>query len=942
MLKPARPVWFLLWLLAISPPALFADEPAPAAGVFYVAALENVPWETKDLTEAEVKQTLQGFAHYRTPGQPWATIEGEGEVYFTLEQDHFGDRNEDAAPGANPMHQTPQGPRIAIRVKQPRDVSGTLYLPMSEPARVVKLSFRVPAKQFNANWREGFLLTQRAYYARLQSEQIAGSAWFRHQQRDALRQLGKRADDDRWNRFPQPRADMAHTYALVSGGRAVSENLQLDRELPAVELEKLEFVPIDEVEGVTIQEFDWTELVAGIDPRLDPLASLIPHDQHAVFFPRFSALTQFLDTAKLQGTPVLEAAELRSESAMSLERYQRQMCFALDDLDRVLGRALIKSVALTGGDPYFRTGTDVAVIFEATQPAALQAVFVARAKSAVEENPAVKAVDGRVGEVSYTGAVSPQRDISCYVATFGDAVIVTNSLYQLERLIAVREKKTTALAELDEYKFFRHRYAMDDSETALLILTDATIRRWTGPKWRIATSRRTRAAAVMSELLATHLDDVVAQKQEPRAVQAEHWVPGVREYQVTATGVHSETYGTLRFQQPIGEMDLTLVTQEEADLYRRWRDGYQQNWSNFFDPIAARLAIADGKVSMDLTVMPLIDGSDYNQMIRLSKGAKMKPLAGDPHAGALVHAALAINRDSEMLKSYDNMASRFANLNTSPLSWIGDTVAVYLDEDPFWGELAAAEDSDKFLQTNVHRLPLAVDIDVRSRLRLVAFLTAVRALIDQTAPGMTLWENKEHAGQQYVKVTPTREAVRDTDELKDVALYYAPGGSLLITLNEDLLKRSLERRQQRNEAQEEGKELPPTARPWLGENVNVQVDQKLLSLLLGAYGDQYRQQVQRRAWGNLPILNEWKRRFPDEDPVALHERVWGRRLLAPGGGSYEWDEEWQTMSSTLYGHPGAPKAGPGLPPALVNVVFANFGLTFEEHGLRSRVELHQK
>ena len=44
------------------------------------------------------------------------------------------------------------------------------------------------------------------------------------------------------------------------------------------------------------------------------------------------------------------------------------------------------------------------------------------------------------------------------------------------------------------------------------------------------------------------------------------------------------------------------------------------------------------------------------------------------------------------------------------------------------------------------------------------------------------------------------------------------------------------------------------------------------------------------------------------------------------------------MESTLYGHPGEPMPGPPLPAALRDVQPGNFGITFEENGLRARVD----
>jgi hypothetical protein len=48
------------------------------------------------------------------------------------------------------------------------------------------------------------------------------------------------------------------------------------------------------------------------------------------------------------------------------------------------------------------------------------------------------------------------------------------------------------------------------------------------------------------------------------------------------------------------------------------------------------------------------------------------------------------------------------------------------------------------------------------------------------------------------------------------------------------------------------------------------------------------------------------------------------------------------MESISYGHPGEPKQGPPFPAALRELAQANFGITFEDDGLRTRVELTQQ
>jgi hypothetical protein len=157
----------------------------------------------------------------------------------------------------------------------------------------------------------------------------------------------------------------------------------------------------------------------------------------------------------------------------------------------------------------------------------------------------------------------------------------------------------------------------------------------------------------------------------------------------------------------------------------------------------------------------------------------------------------------------------------------------------------------------------------------------------------------------------------------------------LITPNEALLQRALDR--------EFG---DPTTRPvapgWLGSSANLELHAKAFDLILKGSHNQFQQWMQHRAWDNLPILNEWKTHYPDQDPVQLHERIWHTRLLDRAGGTYVWNAKWHTMESTVYGHPGEPKDGPDLADLSNGIIAVKLGLTFEEQGLRGVAELRRQ
>jgi hypothetical protein len=222
-------------------------------------------------------------------------------------------------------------------------------------------------------------------------------------------------------------------------------------------------------------------------------------------------------------------------------------------------------------------------------------------------------------------------------------------------------------------------------------------------------------------------------------------------------------------------------------------------------------------------------------------------------------------------------------------------------------------------------------------LKLTAFLAGVRAYIEQTAPGMTVWESVQKDGKSYAKISPSEAAKADNKEIENVHVFYAPSGkALMIALSEDVLKRALDRQAAARGATQ------PTTRPWLGSSVAMRAHRRILAMYARALFGDTGSFVQARSWSNLPILNEWKRLYPNEDPVDLHKRIWGTTLVCPGGGQYTWNDQLQTMQSTVYGSPVEPKGRPQLGILPDDISSIDSGLTFEQQGLRARVVLEKQ
>jgi hypothetical protein len=495
--------------------------------------------------------------------------------------------------------------------------------------------------------------------------------------------------------------------------------------------------------------------------------------------------------------------------------------------------------------------------------------------------------------------------------------------------------------KIQEYTFFRDRYSLSNKdETGFVILTDATIRRWCSPKWRIGDSRRTRAQAVLSEARSRWILErsgmtISAEKTVPASIVADFG-----DLELGDTFARSSAYGSLTFMTPISEMDIKVVSASEKSAYERWRINYQRNWRWAFDPIAFSLAISDGKFAMDMTVMPLIANTDYRQFIELSRGASIDAAKLDAH-DTLFHVVLAINAKGSTMQNWGNLARLFAqNIGAEPLGWIGPNAMLYLDPDPILNEFkdpASAgddEEMDRIQDQNrrsLMQLPIALHIQSSDNLKMAAVVTGLRAFVEQTAPGTTRWETIDNDGKPYVRVSPV-----DMDpEIDDLRIYYSTMGSaLVVSPNEAVIQNSLARRTGAAQANGVAGQMTPH-----GQNMSLHVDKRVFALATHLVGAEYSRELSNRSMQNIMILNEWKRLFPDQDPLDMHQKLFGVRLTCPAGGVYRWNEELGSAESTVLGSLVDPKQPTTIVMLWDNFERGAFGITFENDGLRAKVTL---
>jgi hypothetical protein len=861
--------------------------------------------------------------------EPRVVLDGPGEAYL-----HFGDSDNGSGSWMEPLT------GISLRVEERAALGGRLFVFDEKSGKSVGYHFEVATPDNGVDARQGFYQDMKAHYAGLLDGALPGAAWFRHRLEEARSALGETAATAQRGGRLREAPDI---FDLFTGARAIAENLDLDRTLREPKSEDAT-IDIDSIQGVSTKSYDWKHALEGHDQaELDPLAKLIPADQHAVFFPTFEAMTRVFHEIDAQGTPLMAFFDQHVEDLRTKERYQEQMLLPLTTLGRTLGPAVVSSVAVTGHDPFLPGGTDVVMLFDCKQPAVFEALMAARQAEA--EKKGARRLEGEFGAVNtashshWVSVATPDAHVSCVVAPFGSVVVVTNSIAGLMGIGAALESPETSLVNAPEYKWFRDRYKRGDpKESALLVLTDATIRRWAGPRSRIGDARRLRAAAVMAEIEARHMDELVAGTIEPgtKAVDAEF--PLSADFEWTSRGVFSREWGSLEHLVPIIDLEIGRVSPSEKQAYEAFRSAFQSRWRTYFDPIAIRIEADGNHLRADATVRPLVLDSDYKEIEKWTKDSNLPLNAGDPHAGTLFHLAFGLPPGSELGRMLTGEAGDLMHgFGPDPFSWIGSSISLYAERDPWWQKMRDAISADERGDVDWYAVPVAIQIAVKDPLKLAGFLTALRTLADQSAPNLTKWESRTWQETGYVRIAASEDA-GITEPGRDAALYYVSmADALVLSPREDLIKNAIERHKSRKA----GATVDGGDRAWLGQSAGLRLDREAIEAIDSLDHGVRPSRAAQAAWSALPILDEWHRRYPTQDPVALHERVWGVRLVAPGGGGFVWNEELQAMESKDFGRPGSVKQPAQGEHALSDIASAELGLTFEEQGLRAVVQIEK-
>jgi hypothetical protein len=579
------------------------------------------------------------------------------------------------------------------------------------------------------------------------------------------------------------RSEMAQMMSLYTGMTSVEEALQTDRGLLLRGNVEPETIGLADVKAIPIAAHPWDEMMDGKTPIIEPLAMVVPADALYVHFHDLRSAVKMAKEMDQWITPLAQTLEWRAGSSHLISRYETALMVERSGLSESLGHLAVSGVAVVVGDPFLREGTDISIAFKIKNGSLLRSSLLKYEMAARKRHTQVLEASYTVGDstsglVEVRNVYTADRQVNQHRAEFGDVLIISNSRVAMERFAAVRAREVISMAESGDFKYMRTIYPFKTTEEdGFVFISDAFVGKTVSPRTRILQARRMTAqadvravgnAALMYGWLegrkATAASDLVAAGYLDKA-ELKHADGSAIEFD-PATGARSTRWSEGTALKPLDEMALTTVTVSENAAYKRFAETYQSYWRSYIDPVAVRLRRSkDGQtISVDARMMPLIDASEYDNLIEMVGKTTVTP----PKLAGAVQWTVAVGEDAKLRRELDGLG-RMVGKSDLRFGWLGDwamagtrssgalwDLAVLAGEIPQVGGDDTVKHGEAAWAKAFVNAPFYAGAHVKNPLMLAATLTSIRAFVESAAPGLVSWGvPKEYRKVPVVTITGT-------------------------------------------------------------------------------------------------------------------------------------------------------------------------------------------
>lgn len=585
------------------------------------------------------------------------------------------------------------------------------------------------------------------------------------------------------------RTEFHDLMSLYTGMTSINEALQHDRALLLAEEPQKATIDLKSIEGVPLATHPWDKMIAelGTQPVVEPLASAIPRDMAYV---HFSDLRDFVAMARDLDewiTPAVQTLEISPGPSHFTEKYERMLVVERTGLAEALGHLATDGVALTTSDPFLREGSDVSLVFKVRNRAALVGALTQFETRARAQRPDLQEAFWKDGDIVVRRVFTPDGALEQNRVELGDVLVISNSRGAIREFIAVHRSQSPRLADEGDFRYLRARYPYEKTETGFVFMSDAFVARAVSPEVKILEARRMRARADHAMLQHATLFYGAMEGKAPATLQEVVSAGYLDKAHLTHFDGQpirfdfekgaSSAWGTSHLLTPIRDLNAGKVTAAERDAYLRFRDSYQQYWRAFIDPIGVRIhKKTDGAGwAFDGRMLPLIQNTDYDELIELVGATRVAPVA-TPNGAQLV---FAIGQNARLRRELDGVSRAIMPGSDAQFGWLGDWVTVGLENrSGLWDMLVATgairgleytPPNQQTMMASFARLPMYVGAHVVNSVAFGGFMATLKGFVMSAAPGMVDWNEVPH----YRDIPIVRVGTRPGAPEGDIAVFYA-------------------------------------------------------------------------------------------------------------------------------------------------------------------------
>ncbi len=496
--------------------------------------------------------------------------------------------------------------------------------------------------------------------------------------------------------FPERRGRQGRTpnlYAMTTGALAIQESLQLEEMTGRREIPLSRDVAINTLKGPTIKSHPFEEMLRGRTPKLFPVAGLIPHDNYYCHFSSISKEIAASDMFKQWGGSLLRAITVSARDSDLPSRYMNQLCIDLSALTRLFGDFVIGEVAITGGDPFMKEGTDVALIIQVKSRGVFDRMTNGYAKEILRTNRDAKESESRYEGVSIRSIVTPDRRISSHSAYLGEYKVNSNSMDTLKLMIDTFANRRKSMADNLDLQYMRTIFpGTAAEEDGFIYLSDSFIRKLLSPRWKIEAQRRIICQNHMRMIAnaGTMYRSEMRKKPSIETLIGEKYLseevtrcPDGGIYSLDESGrAFCTVHNCLQYCTPISSISLDKVAELEAREYNQFVESYSRYWRRFFDPIGVRLRLGDS-IEAETCILPLIENSIYNQLREIIGGEPVHLNSQVLTENTIISITSKLGTESDRINNIPRWIQKEFFITPPAISeWIGESMSVaFYDSD---------------------------------------------------------------------------------------------------------------------------------------------------------------------------------------------------------------------------------------------------------------------